>query len=400
MIKLAYFVNRIRDVKLKDYLSVFPMTVALIAKSFFKKKYEKAWLICEEAAEARDNGYHFFRYMCQKQPQQKCFYAIKKKSVDYNKVQKLGDVIEYGSIQHWIAYFLCEYNISSQKGGKPNAAMCSFMELNGKFHPHNVFLQHGVTKDNAAWLYADKSYIEKFITSTTPETEYIKSNFGYPNGTIQLTGMPRFDALHRVKIVPNRILIMPTWRYWFNLKSKQHSDTDINFETSEYFQKWMEALDNPKMVKMIKEYNLEVIFYLHRNLQNHINLFKQVSSPIIIASWEKYDIQDLLKTSSMMITDYSSVFFDMVYMKKPVIFYQFDEEKYRKYQYGEGYFDYHDNAFGKSFSSCQDLLSELESIVQNNMLPSEEFLKEHKKIFKYWDNKNSERIYHLLKKEK
>ena len=88
MIKLAYFVNRIRDVKLKDYLSVFPMTVALIAKSFFKKKYEKAWLICEEAAEARDNGYHFFRYMCQKQPQQKCFYAIKKKSVDYNKVQK------------------------------------------------------------------------------------------------------------------------------------------------------------------------------------------------------------------------------------------------------------------------------------------------------------------------
>ena len=41
-----------------------------------------------------------------------------------------------------------------------------------------------------------------------------------------------------------------------------------------------------------------------------------------------------------MITDYSSVFFDFSYMRKPVIFYQFDEKKFRKAQYAEGYFSY------------------------------------------------------------
>lgn len=44
----------------------------------------------------------------------------------------------------------------------------------------------------------------------------------------------------------------------------------------------------------------------------------------------KYDVQQLLKESLLLITDYSSVFFDMMYMNKPVIFYQFDENQYRK----------------------------------------------------------------------
>ena len=36
------------------------------------------------------------------------------------------------------------------------------------------------------------------------------------------------------------------------------------------------------------------------------------------------DINDLYILSDVIITDYSSVFMDFVYMKKPVVFYQFD----------------------------------------------------------------------------
>lgn len=396
MMKFNYLIDRIRDVKISDYLSVFPMTVALIIKPFFRKKFEGAWLICEEPAEARDNGYHFFKYMCEKQPQQKCYYAIKQSSVDASRVQKIGDTIEYGSMQHWLAYFLCEYNISSQKGGKPNAALCAFMELNGGFYPKNIFLQHGVTINNVKWLYADVSKIDKFIVSTIPEKEFLENNFGYPDGTISLTGMPRQDALHGVDVKPNRVLIMPTWRYWFNLKSKMNKDTDKEFETSDYIYKWLGVLDSSKMLKLIREFSLEVIFYPHRNMQRYLHTFGKVKNPVIIASWEDYDIQELLKTSALLITDYSSVFFDMVYMKKPVIFYQFDEEKYRKYQYEKGYFDYHNNPFGRSFIECDDLLDELRKILEHSCIPSEEYIKEHKKIFANWDTNNSERIYHLL----
>ena len=99
-----------RDVKFTDYLSLFPMMMAFILKPFYKKKYQGTWLICEEPLEARDNGYHFFKYMCENQQQQICYYAIKRKSVDAKKVEKIGKIIEYGSVQHWLAYFLCDYN--------------------------------------------------------------------------------------------------------------------------------------------------------------------------------------------------------------------------------------------------------------------------------------------------
>lgn len=396
MVNIKYMLDKIRDVKLRDYLAVFPMIVALVIRPLYRNKYEGAWLICEEPKEARDNGYHFFKYMCRVQPEQKSYYAIKKSSVDYKKVKKLGDVIEYGSIQHWLAYFLCEYNISSQKGGKPNAALCAFMELNNKFKPRNIFLQHGIIINNLRWLYADRSIIEKFIVSTIPERDYLEKKFGYQIGTISLTGMPRYDALHESKVIQNRVLIMPTWRYWFNLNSKKHKDTDNNFELSEYFKRWSEVIYNPKLDTLIQKYSLDVIFYPHRNMQNHIHDFEKAKTLVTIAFWEQYDIQELLKTSAVLITDYSSVFFDMVYMKKPVIFYQFDEKKYRKYQYGEGYFDYHNNPFGRTYECCDALMLELEAIVKNGFKPSEDFLLEHDRIFPYWDDKNSERIFELL----
>ena len=397
MIGIKYLLSRIKDVKLSDYFSVFPMAIALVIKPFYNKRYNGSWLVCEEPLEARDNGYHFFKYMCEQKPGKKCYYAIKKKSVDYKKVASLGKIIEYGSIQHWLAYFLCEYNISSQKGGKPNAAVCAFMELNGKFHPKNVFLQHGIIINDCKWLYSERSNIEMFVTSVVPEHNYIIEKFGYTNGEVVLTGLPRFDALHNISINKNRILIMPTWRYWFNLKSKETKDLTHDFMNSEYLRRWKELLESPELNNMIEKYNLEVIFYPHRNMQRHLKDFKDnLITKAVLASWENYDIQELLKTSEMMITDYSSVFFDMVYMKKPVVFYQFDEAEYRKNQYQEGWFDYHNNRFGNTYDSAADVINELRRIILNDYMPDESFIDEHTRIFKYYDSKNSERIFELL----
>ena len=372
------------------------MIVALLAKPVFKNKYGNSWLICEEPKEARDNGYHFFKYMSINHQDQKCYYAIKNKSVDAKKVQEIGETINYGSIQHWLAYFLCEYNISSQKGGKPNAALCAFFEMNGIFKPQNVFLQHGIIINNVRWLYADRSNFKYFITSTVKETKYIEENFGYPVGTIQMTGLPRFDALHDNDTIPNRILIMPTWRYWFNLKSKQSKDTDRSFSNSEYFKKWSEIINSREINDLIVKYDLEVIFYPHRNMQNHIDEFRSNNTKVKMASWINFDIQELLKTSAMLVTDYSSVFFDMVYMKKPVVFFQFDEEKYRRYQYGNGYFDYHTTVFGDYCQTAVEVVKSIEKYTRSEFMVSDAYLEEHKALFEKYDKKNSQRIYELL----
>lgn len=397
MISPKYFINRLKDVKITDLLSVVPMAFAWIVSPLFKKKYAHTWLITEERAEARDNGYWFYRSVIKNHPEQQCVYAIDKKSVDYIKVKKLGTVIQYGSFFHWLIYFCCEHNISSQKGGKPNAAMCAFIELNNWYNAHNIFLQHGVIINDLRWLYADRSRFQMFVTSALPEKEFIERKFGYQEGIVQLCGLPRFDNLHDVTIKKNRIVVMPTWRYWFNLKSKEQGNLSNDFMHSHYLRAWKGFLESNKLNEIIERYNLEIIFYPHRNLQNHLqDIKKVVHTKAVLASWEEYDIQDLLKSSSMMVTDYSSVFFDMVYMKKPVLFYQFDLEEFRKGQYGKGYFDYQNNPFGRSYSDLNLLLTELEKIVKNNFKCSQAFLEAHSQYFPYYDSNNSERIYRKI----
>lgn len=396
--KFSYYTRKIKDIHFRDILSFFPMLVAASVAVFFKKRNKNVWLICEEPAEARDNGFWFYRYVRQQHPSQQCVYAIKHNGVDYAKVCHLGPIVEYGSLQHWILYFTCQFNISSQKGGKPNAAVCAFLELNNLSKTRNVFLQHGITINDAKWLYADRSSFDLFITGTRPETEFIKKTFGYPEKSIQYTGFARFDNLHNHQEKENRILIMPSWRAWFREKSAQVDVNDSVFAQSDYLRYWKSLISADRIKEYITRQGLEIIFYPHRNMQPYIDSFKSVTSGVVIASSEQYDIQELLKSSRMLITDYSSVFFDMVYMRKPVVFFQFDEEKFRAQQYQKGYFDYHNSAFGPFCKTVNQVLNQMDYYIQRSFDVSSEYLLEHRKTFELYDTNNSQRIYDLLKK--
>ena len=388
--------SKARDVKLTDYLSVFPMLLGLIASPFFRKKYRDVWGICERKNEARDNGYHFFKYMTREHPEQKCIYAIDRKCNDYQKVSGLGDLVQYGSIRHWITYFTCRYLISSQ-AYKPNGYVCTFIERAGWFKPDHVFLQHGITKDRAEFLLASNRRAKYFIAGAEPEYRFMREEFGYPEGTIQYTGFPRFDALHGEPPLVNRIFIMPTWRKWLRFRSETHEDAGIDINTSEYISMWKQFFDSPRLKEIVEQNDLEIIFYPHPNMRGILDPKRIAPSFVNIANDENADIQDLMKSSRLLVTDYSSVFFDMLYMKRPVIFYQFDEEKYRKYHYQQGWFDYKKTDFGKSFRDPADVIEELNRIVISDFRVSTAFEEEHNRTFPYYDSLNSQRVYELLK---
>ena len=91
--------------------------------------------------------------------------------------------------------------------------------------------------------------------------------------------------------------------------------------------------------------------------------------------------------------------FDFGYMKRPVIYYQYDEEEYFKGHYIKGYFDYRRNGFGPVLVGFNDVLKQIRIVINNKFEIEEKYLKNQKLFFPLWDNKNSERIYnHLIKK--
>lgn len=398
MISLRTFLSKIKYVKLSDMLGFVKFTVAFPISRLMKMKCHNLWLICEDGLCACDNGYVFFEFLIKKHAEQPVIYAIDKKAKDFGKVKKLGKVVQQGSLLHWIFYLAASQNISSQKSGKPNAAVCYFLEVGGFLKNSRIFLQHGITINDSKWIYYPETRFSLFICGAKPEYDYVKEKFQYPEGYVQYLGFPRFDKLHNIKCDKRMIVIMPTWRRWLTFKQKNEEGAILDFEQSEYFIKWNSLLNNRILIKLLDKYELKVVFCPHRNVQKYIQSFKSGSPRITITKQSEYDIQKLLKDASLMITDYSSVFFDFVYMKKPVLFYHFDAKRFRGAHLQEGYFDYNNNPFAEVSSTEDELMDKIRNSIENNFELTTRFLEAHKAYFPIYDNCNSERIYQAIKK--
>ena len=397
-------IHELNYLKFENLLHIFIFLIAipfiLVSKIYYFFVKKDIWLICEDKNEARDNGYSFYEYMNKIHPEVKTYYAIKKKSPDYLKVKKIGNVVSYGGIKHWILYFNCKYNISSQKAGNPDAAICYVLERISLNKNKNIFLQHGITINKAEWLFYKNSHIRLFICGAKPEYEYIKKYFGYPNNYLCYTGFSRFDNYFNCIPNKNQIVLMPSWREWIASKnefSNKYEDTS-NFRKTEYYQKYESLINNKFLIKFLESNEIIMYFYPHRNMQKYIEYFNSPSKNIIIVTNKSIDIKTLLVKSSLMITDYSSVAMDFAYMKKPVIYYQFDEARFREAQYDKGYFDYRNDGFGDVVLEEKDLVKSLIELHKNNFELNKKFIKKHDIFFPLYDNKNCDRIYEAIKK--
>lgn len=391
--------NKLKKVKFKDLLGIFIFIAALplgiIYKVLNKIHKKPLWLICELEDTCRDNGYHFFKYIRKNYPQENCYYAINKKCDDYKKIQKYGNIVQYGSFRHWIYYIAANKNISSHKEGNPNHTIFTILHLYLKLFNNRVFLQHGITKDNVAMFYYKNTYFKLFICGAKKEYEYIKDVFGYPVENLAYTGFARFDNLHNFTVNRKKILIMPTWRRWFELYKESDEE---KFKQSEYFKRWNEFLNNNNLKSFIEENNYEIIFYPHYSMKKYINCFSKSSDKIHIITDYSIDIQDVLKECALLITDYSSVYMDFAYMKKPIIYYQFDYNQYRDSHLKKGYFDYKDNGFGEVYDKDEGVIEKIKQYCRTNFSVEDKYKERMDIFFELNDDKNCDRIYTEIKK--
>ncbi|MBQ3577849.1 MAG: CDP-glycerol glycerophosphotransferase family protein, partial [Firmicutes bacterium] len=351
------FLKKLKRVRFTDLLHIFLFILAIIPSLVLKAVRPHIWLICESHNEARDNAYWLFRYICEEHPETDCVYAIDRCCDDHDKVSSIGKTVRYGSFAHWILYLAAEYNISTQKYGKPNAAVCYLLEVTlGILKNRRIFLQHGVTKDDLPFLHYDKAKLAMFCCAARPEYEFIKETFGYPEGAVQLLGFCRFDRLHGISADKDLILIVPTWRM-----ELQREDDPESFRTSSYYQHWDHLLKGSGLSALLSAYGKKAVFVLHRNMNRFEDMFSSNHDNIEVIRWQDADITSLIEKAGVLITDFSSIYMDVAYMHRPVIYYQFDTEEYRRTHLPTGYFDYSRDGFGPICETEKDMLSELES---------------------------------------
>ncbi|MDO4488320.1 MAG: CDP-glycerol glycerophosphotransferase family protein, partial [Eubacteriales bacterium] len=148
----------------------------------------------------------------------------------------------------------------------------------------------------------------------------------------------------------------------------------------------------------LKENGYKLVFYPHIEMQKDMKYFSTASERIILADKEHFDVQNLLMTCSLLITDYSSVFFDVAYLKRPELFYQFDAEEFREYHYKKGYFDYERDGFGEVCYDEERLLAAIGEYLENGMKLKPGYEKRTDSFFLLYDDKNRERTFETVQK--
>lgn len=392
------FWGKLKRVKWSDLLHIFKFLLAFPIALIYKRRRSNLWVLCDTENEARDNAYWLFRYIRTCHPKQDVVYAINKKSPDYHRVKELGEVVQYGSFKHWIYYLAASKNVSSQKMGKPNAAICYVLEVYGIIKNKRAFLQHGIITADLSFLYYPHTKMSLFVTSTYDEWKYVDEKYGYPVGYVQELGLCRFDQLHDFSVKKNQLLLMPTWRMYIRneISSSDEEEEGRKFQETDYFKYWDGLLESREFLSFIEENDLQVIFFPHREMHRFLRYFHVQHPNITIASWPEYDVQELLKESAFLVTDFSSVAMDFAYMKKPLIYYQFDNEKFRQSHHGIGYFDFQKEGFGPVCVTPEEVVERLKHSYEKGFENETSYLKRHKEYFDLWDDKNCERNYQAI----
>lgn len=107
--------------------------------------------------------------------------------------------------------------------------------------------------------------------------------------------------------------------------------------SSFYINNITELINNKVLNQFIEKYNITLYFSIH-------HMLKKYKTNIKVNKYIKYinqnQISDCLMKSNLLITDFSSVIFDMIYQNKPYIIYIPDiDDKNIEYIYDQGYYD-------------------------------------------------------------
>ena len=347
---------------------------------------------------ADDNSEHLFRYASKQHDGVKKYYVLSEDSPDFNRVGTYGNIVKYKSEKNKLLYLMADKVISThpyESGINPFFSYDQKKDerenYSGLINSKIYFLQHGVTKDNISdWMSKYDKNLSLLVTVSDLEREsFDVEGYGYDPKIIQTLGFPRYDNL---KNNPGKqILIIPTWRKY--LRGNKNL-----FLNSDYFKSLNGLLNNEEFIDSARKMGYNIVFKAHPELEKNINdtderyidLF-DINEDVKLSTEESY--QELFNNSSLLITDYSSVFFDFAYQKKPVIYYHPSDD----YHYQEGYFDYESMGFGEIIDNEKSLINTITNYMEKDCKMKDKYSERVDAFFKYTDKNNSKRVYEWIK---
>lgn len=375
-----------------------------LREDYFKLKptlKKPIWLISDRIDKADDNGEAFFKYIIENHSQDvDAYFILSKDSTDFDRLSKIGPTVDAFSYEHKLLHLLSDKIVSSSANENTIDPFHPYKYIfNNLLSSEFIFLQHGVTKDDlSGWLNRYSKNISGFITAAKAEYDSIigQKAYNYTDNEVWLTGFARFDRLYHDE--RRLITFAPTWRKYLV------SDTDFftgirPFNSviygSSYLKFYDSLLNNERLISAAEKCGYTLQFIPHPQMVTQMPAFKFSDKIKVLDAKTSY--RDLFAQSDLMVTDYSSAVFDFAYLRKPVLYVQFDrDEFYAGHSYTKGYFDYERDGFGEVEYDLDSTVDRIIEYMQNGCKLKDKYRERIDGFFAYNDKRNCERIYNRI----
>lgn len=333
------------------------------------RRYRGAWLLMDRRTQADDNAEHLYRHLMRTHPERNSYFVLDRDAADWDRLAAEGfRLLAFDSPEHHLAARCASKLISSHM----NAYISDFLDSDKRPPYHLVFLQHGITQsDLSDWLNAKR--IDCMITATPLEYDAITGpgTWALTTKEVVLTGFPRHDVLirgSRSGAAPRDLVVMPTWRHHLLPQAADGSIDPVLGDAlleSEYIACWMDLLQFDALKALAQAHGLRLVFFPHANLAPFVARLP-IPAHVTIASHASGSIQDVFRRTRVLVTDYSSVAYEVAMLGRPTVYYQFDREAYFSgaHTTAPGHFAFERDGFGPVVESLEGVLAGCRELLQ------------------------------------
>ena len=359
------------------------------------------WLISDNLSSANDNGGALFRYLNENHKKDiYLYFVIQKDSPDYNKIKQYGKVLYEKSWGHKIIRLLTTVNISSQNNSvflSPFAYDYPYKDILSK--SKFVILQHGILYSEAfSWLCLRNQQFDGLEENVIQNNE--KEECVHTSNLLWLKDMPRFDLLedNAQKIVT----IMPSWRKYLSLyQNPIEGDWSVrrDFSGSIYAKFYRSLLHHQKLNHRARELGYKIQFKINSAFRTQTEEFGFKPEVNIVTNNISY--QNIFENSSLIVTDYMLSVVDFAYMRKPVVYCQFDKKEFlSSHICNYNYFDYEQEGFGEVEYNLEHTVDRIIEYMENGCKLKDKYRERINRFFENNcnnDKNNCERVYeHII----
>ncbi len=251
-----------------------------------------------------------------------------------------------------------------------------------------VFLQHGVMYMVSLSADLRVSFRQKgldlyrVVVSSQLEADHFIDLAGFEPQELYNTGLAKFDRSVRYEDA-DRIVIMPTWRRW---EANQAREDITKTKYYQMIERMVDAVPDP-----LKDKVIILPHPLMRKAMSH------GSNPLSrYLATESHN--DTLKQCDVLITDYSSIAYDAFYRGSNIIFcWEEKEECMANYGPETTLMLTEELAFGDVCYKSEQITDSIQRLYGKSQ--PDAYQEHYSKIVEHHDNRNSDRIVELLKKD-